>query len=255
MNSEFSNRAFAPTRWTLVLRCRGDSEEARAALSELCSIYYRPVFEFLKHDCGDEEKARELAHEFFARILQSGGIDNVDPQRGRFRSYLLGALKHFIIERRRFENRKKRGGDAIIESIDAVLETEESTLQCQINETTQSFTEYVFDYNWAITVVARALESVEKRYREEGREQVFETLKIWLTGAIEGNSQSEAAAKLGLSESAIKVAIHRLRKRFREAVKFEISQTIPETDNVEEELKYLIEVLARNLNENRNIRL
>jgi len=245
VNSESANRSFAPTRWTLVLRCRGDSEEARAALSELCGIYYRPVFEYLKHDCGDEEKARELAHEFFARILQRGGINNVDPQRGRFRSYLLGALKHFIIERHRFENRKKRGGNVLTESIDEKVELDDDEVERQIPDTSRSQLELLFDREWALTVLERALKEVENKYNEEGKSQLFELLKLWLAPCETALSQREVAEKLGMSESAVKVAIHRLRQRFREAVKYQLAQTVHDPSEIKDELNYLIEVVSQ----------
>lgn len=244
MNSEFANRSFAPTRWTLVLKCRGDSEEAKVALSELCDIYYRPVFEFLKHDCGDEEKAQELANEFFARILQRGGLDNVDPQRGRFRSYLLGALKHFIIERRRFENRKKRGGDVLTESIDEKVELDDDDVEKQIPDTSRLQLELLFDREWALTVIERALKEVENKYNAEGKARLFDLLKPWLAPSEQELSQREVAEKLGMSESAVKVAIHRLRQRFREAVKNELAQTVHNPSEIKDELNYLIQVLS-----------
>ena len=110
---------FAPTRWTLILRARGESVEARAALGELCESYYEPVLRFLRREGRDEDAARELTQEFFARVLAGGGFDEADPERGRFRSYLLGALKHFLADQRKREHRLKRGGGATPESLDA----------------------------------------------------------------------------------------------------------------------------------------
>ena len=111
--------AFFTTRWTMVMRARGDAPEARAALGELCEAYWMPVFRFLRREGRSEDESRELAQEFSARLLAGGGIGNVDPEKGRFRSYLLGALKHFLAERRRNEGRQKRGGGAVVESIDS----------------------------------------------------------------------------------------------------------------------------------------
>ena len=111
--------AFHPTRWTLVMQARGDSHESRAALSELCAAYWNPVFHFLRREGRNDDDSRELAQEFFARLLARGGIGDADRGKGRFRSYLLGALKHFLAERRRNEGREKRGGNAVIESLDS----------------------------------------------------------------------------------------------------------------------------------------
>src|SRR6185503_10752876 len=124
-----SPHEFAATRWTLVLRARGESVEARAALSELCEAYYQPVLRFLRREGREEDAARELAHEFFSRILESGGFDEADPGRGRFRSYLLGALKHFLADQRKREHRLKRGGGVPSESLDMPESDERASLQ------------------------------------------------------------------------------------------------------------------------------
>lgn len=110
MNPPTAPAGFAPTPWTLVLRARGESPEARVALSELCATYYQPVFRFLRREGRDEDAARELAQEFFARVLQHGDLGAADPSRGRFRSYLLGAVKHFLADHRKQPGRQKRGG-------------------------------------------------------------------------------------------------------------------------------------------------
>jgi len=252
--NEKLNPQFPQTRWTLVLKSRGTSEQARVALSELCEIYYQPVYSFLCNELKDCEKAREFAHEFFERLLERGGIDNADPSRGKFRSYLLGALKHFLIERKRYESRQKRGGGNPMESIDAGIETEDSDfLPFQIADTREDVSDLIFDYKWALTILERALESVQQKYENEGRSKYFETLKPFLVGYSDENaqplSQLSAAEKLGISESAVRVAIHRLRKHFREAVKTEIAHTIPEGADPDEELHYLIEVISKNLSQ------
>ncbi|MCX7871710.1 MAG: sigma-70 family RNA polymerase sigma factor [Verrucomicrobiae bacterium] len=247
MSSDFTNQSFAPTRWTLVLRSCGGSEQARAALSELCEIYYRPAIGFLRAYCGNEETAQEIAHEFFARLLEKGGFENVDPARGKFRSYLLGALKHFVHEKRKYERRQKRGGGVSVESIDAPVELEESEIQPQFSDESLRNLDLYFDKEWALTVVGRALKSVEERYKLEGKFEQYEVLKLWLTEVPTELNQKSAAEKLGISETAVKVAIHRLRKRFREAVKQEIAQTVTEGCDILEELNYLIQVLSADL--------
>jgi RNA polymerase sigma-70 factor (ECF subfamily) len=239
----YSARAtFAPTRWTLVVRARGETSEARAALSELCEVYYQPVFRFLCRDKRDEEMARELTQEFFARLLARGGIGAADPQRGRFRSYLLGAVKHFLADQRDFERRLKRGGGTLPES----LETErDDAAERQIADETAAPDDAVFDRAWALAVMDRTLELLAGEFADDGKGEQFAVLKPWLAGDAETMPQAEAAASLGVSESAVKVAIHRLRKRFREIIRGEIAQTVNDTATVDGELRYLIEVLAR----------
>ncbi len=233
---------FAPTRWTLVLRARGKTPDARAALGELCEGYYQPVLRFLGRDGRDEDSARELTQEFFARILGDGGFDQADPERGRFRSYLLGALKHFLADQRKHEQRLKRGGGVAPESLDAALEGEREPLQVADDSTPAP--EAFFDREWAIAVMARSLEVLRKEFVDGRKVEQFETLKPWLMGESAEMSQPNAARQLGLSEGAVKVVIHRLRKRFRDAVRAEISQTLRDPSLVDEELRHLIEALS-----------
>jgi RNA polymerase sigma factor (sigma-70 family) len=241
-HSQTLHTAFAPTRWTLVLRAQGESVEARGALSELCEAYYQPVFRFLWREGRDEDAARELAHEFFARLLARGGIGAADPQRGRFRSYLLGAVKHFLSDRRDHERREKRGGGVAAESIDAGTDTSPAL---QIVDDASAPDDALFDRAWAFAVMDRALQSLAVEFTAENKSGQFTVLKPWLAGDAELLPQAEAAERLGVSESAVKVAIHRLRKRFREIIRGEIAHTVDSAAEVDAELRYLVEVLAR----------
>lgn len=234
---------FAATRWTLVLRARGESVEARGALSELCEAYYQPVLRFLCREGREEDAARELAQEFFARILSGGGFDGADPERGRFRSYVLGALKHFLADSREHAQREKRGGGIAPESLDAASENDTSP-GLQVADANGAIPEASFDREWALTVMARALEALQKEMTASGKADQFETLKPWLMGDAPSMSQADAARQLGVNEGAVKVAVHRLRKRFREAVRTEIAQTLRDPSLVDEELRHLIAALS-----------
>lgn len=243
MNSESAaSPIFAPTRWTLILRARGETPEARAALSELCEGYYQPVLRFLQHEGRDEDTVRELTQEFFARILARGAFDEAAPERGKFRSYLLGALKHFLADQRKHEQRLKRGGGVAPESLDEASEGEHEPIQVADDSTPAP--EAFFDREWALAVMARALEVLRKEFADGGKSEQFETLKPWLMGESAAMSQADAARHLGLSEGAVKVVIHRLRKRFRDAVRTEIAQTLRDPSLVDEELRHLIEALS-----------
>jgi DNA-directed RNA polymerase specialized sigma24 family protein len=226
---------FAATRWTLVLRAKEDSAEGRAALSDLCAAYYQPVFKFLACEGRAEDAARELAHEFFARVLAGCALAGADRTRGRFRGYLLGALKHFLGDLRDRANAAKRGGGVAPEPLD-------TTTGAGLPLPAAQDDERQFDRQWALTVIARALDITGSELRDAGKAAQFDALKPWLTG--DGGLQADAAAKLGMSEGALKVAIHRLRQRFREAVKAEIAQTVPDAADVDDELRHLIAVLA-----------
>ena len=226
---------FAETRWTLVARSRGGDTEASVALSELCEAYYAPVVVFLRREGRDEDAARELAHDFFARLLEGGAIDGARPGRGRFCSYLLGALKHFAADQRDRAHSAKRGGGAEHAGIDEGTEIADGGVESP---------DRAFDRQWALTVLERAMGRLESEMRAEGKSAQFEALHPWLTVDAE-SSRGAAAATLGISVEAVKVAVHRLRKRFREAVKTEIAQTVSEAADVREEFNALTIALRR----------
>jgi RNA polymerase sigma-70 factor (ECF subfamily) len=228
-----TDSSFHPTRWTLVLRSRGQGEVAKAALSDLCAAYYEPVVAFLRRDGRTEDAAREMAHGFFENVL-SRGIGMPEQDRGKFRSYLLGALKHFLIKRRESAQAAKRGG--LVEHVPLVSETDTSPgLPLPGAEDDM----LAFDRDWALTLIARALAALEAEQRRE----VFSTLKPWLDGAATP-SQAEAARALGMSETAVKVAIHRLRARFRELIRAEVAATVNDPADIADELRHLITVAS-----------
>jgi RNA polymerase sigma-70 factor (ECF subfamily) len=234
--------SFSATRWTIVLSARGDSPEARAALSDLCAAYWQPVYQFLRREGRYDDDSRDLAQAFFLRLLERGGIDQVDPAKGHFRSYLLGALKHFLAEQRRNDRRQKRGGGAIIESIDSA--GTDTSPGFQIADPSAAAPDAWFDREWALAVMDRGLQRVQADFERAGKSKQFETLKPWLIGDTENLSQSDVAAALGTTLGAVKVMVHRLRKDFREAIQAEIAQTVPRAEDIADEIRYLIEVLG-----------
>jgi RNA polymerase sigma factor (sigma-70 family) len=233
--------SFHDTRWTLVSRSRGNDTQAKAALSELCEAYYAPVVAFLRRDGRAEDVARDLAHDFFAKLLVGGTIDGADPLRGKFRSYLLMALKRFAANQRDRDHAAKRGGGQVHAVIDGESDTTGAGLQ--IADASIEAPDAAFDRQWALTVLARALGNLESEMRDEGKSAHFDVLKPWLTAEADVTPQSDAAAKIGMSVEAVKVAIHRLRKRFRETVKAEIAQTVGQVGDVREEMEALMGAL------------
>ncbi len=227
---------FVSTRWTLVLRANAASPEGKAALSDLCAAYYQPVFVFLRRMGFDEDVARDNAHSFFAHLLQRG-FPGPDPERGRFRSYLLGAVKHFVSGLQNHERREKRGGGRVHESLNSDAENSPAGM---IGDPTVLPMAEVFDREWAIAVMNRAVAALASEHMN-GREAQFEALRPWLMGD-EAGSHAETGRTLGMSEGAVKVAVHRLRKRFRELLRREIAQTLDDHENVEDELRYLCSV-------------
>ena len=227
---------FHPTRWTLVLRSRGEGEEARAALSDLCAAYYGPVVAFLRREGRSEDAAREMAHAFFECVL-SDGVGTPDPRRGRFRSYLLGALKHFLMKQREAALAGKRGGG--VEHVPLLSESDTSPgipMPGVVDDT------LAFDREWALALIGRALTVLENEHA--GKERLFTALKPWLDGGA-AVSQAETARSLGMSETAVKVAIHRLRVRFRELIRAEVAATVDDPEDVTGELRHLIAVAGR----------
>ena len=225
---------FHTTRWTRVCLAKADSDDGRRALADLCGAYYEPVVAYLRSVLRDADAAREMSHAFFAEMLGGGTIHTADRGRGKFRSYLLGALRHFESDVRVRALRLKRGGGLPTASLSEDGIDEPATPGIDPGR---------FDREWALTVLERALATVENDLRSAGKSGHFERLKPALVGD-DLPSPADLARELGLTEGALKVAIHRLRRRFREAVRAEISQTLADGDDVQEELRYLIAVLA-----------
>ena len=231
-----TNAAFHPTSWTLVLRARGENEEAKLALSDLCAAYYTPVIAFLRREGRNEDAAQEMAHAFFESLL-AGGVGTPEPERGRFRSYLLGALKNFLSKRRDAALAGKRGGGA--EQIPLFTETDTSPGLPMPGVSDDTL---AFDREWAFTLIARALSRLEAEHAHKAT--FFTTLKPWLDGGAVA-SQAAAALSLGMSETAVKVAIHRMRARFRELIRAEIAATLDDPAEVAAELRHLVDIVSR----------
>lgn len=234
---------FATTHWTRVLASQGRAPDAQQALSDLCAAYYAPVVAALRGEFRTDDQARDLAHAFFERILERHGLDGADPARGRFRSYLLGALKHFLANHRAHASRGKRGGGASHQPLDALPEPAEPMPMLKASAPPDSA---VFDRAWALSVLEHAFATLAREATETGSLRELAALKPWLTGdgEAEGRTQAVVAAELGLTGGAFRVALHRLRRRFRDIVKAEIARTVADPGDVADELRHLIHTLG-----------
>jgi RNA polymerase sigma-70 factor (ECF subfamily) len=241
--SDRAGGCFATTHWTKVLEAGGHSPEAKAALSDLCAAYYAPVLAFISWHAKDGEAARDLTQEFFARLLARESLGTVDPHRGRFRSYLLGAVKHFLADARDHAQRLKRYPSGRIASIEADSET---SMGVQLQDTRTLSPDREFDRKWALTLLDRALASLAKEHEAAGKAGQFQALKPWLTGDAADLSQAEVAGRLGINEGALKVAIHRLRRHFRELVRAELAHTVHHPSQLDDELSCLLAALGGN---------
>jgi RNA polymerase sigma factor (sigma-70 family) len=236
--------AFVTTRWTQVLAARGESPEARVALADLCQAYWLPVYRFIRRNNHQEDAARDLTQEFFAQLLAQQGFVHLEPGRGRFRSYLLGAVKHFLADQQDRANAAKRGGACASASLEAA-NGGQTTTSLQIPDPGTPIPDAYFDRQWALNVIELALNALAAEFETAGKGAQYNLLKPWLVGEVKSLSQGDAARELGLTEGAVKVAIHRLRKRFRELVKSEIAGTVDHAATVQAELNYLLEALAQ----------
>ena len=236
MPLESSPDRFSTTCWTRVIASRGDSTVAAAALSELCGDYYEPIVAFIRHSERDPHCARDLAHSFFAHVLEGHAFAGADPNRGRFRSYLLGAVKHFLAQNWVKANRLKRGGEAEVVPID------ESAAD-QRNPGISP--DDVFDRHWATTVLNRALDALKSECDETDNGQLFQQLRPWLTGDATHGNQAKLAEQIRMEPNTLKSHVSRLRKRFRECVREEVARTLSDPAQTEEEMRSLLAALRK----------
>jgi len=217
------------------------SEKAREALATLCETYWYPLYAFLRSRGYGAENAQDLTQAFFARILEKHTIEHADPARGRFRSFLLMSLKNFAANEHDREIAKKRGGGVPIVSLE--LESAEGRFQMEPadNETPEK----IFDRRWALTLLERVFSRLKAEGVRSGRHSQFEGLKTYLTGDQPQMSYAQTASDLGMSEGAVKVAVHRLRRHFRDLVRDEIAQTVSSPEEVEDELQHLWSAVGR----------
>ena len=233
-------REFHTTRWSVVLAAQvgGDSVRSLDAMTALCQDYWYPLYAFVRRRGYSPHDAQDLTQAFFSTLLDSNAT-TADPARGKFRSYLLGALKHFLANEWHRAQAQKRGGGRQIVEWDALS----AESRYEIEPEDQADAELMFDRTWAMQLLDRAMKKLRDEFAVRNEETVFEALKGTLTGAE--ISREELAAKLGMSEGALKVAVHRLRQRYREALRAEIAETLDSSADVEDEMRHLAAVLRR----------
>jgi RNA polymerase sigma-70 factor (ECF subfamily) len=214
---------------------KGESPEAQAALATLCQIYWYPLYAFVRRLGHPPDDAQDLTQEFFARLLEKHYLRAADPERGRFRSFLLSAFKHFLSRERDRAKARKRGGGRKVLSLD--FETGESRYNLEpAHEVTA---EKIYERRWALTLLDQVLTRLREEFYQAKRREEFDHLKAYLTGEATTLSYRAVASQLGMTEGAVKVAVHRLRRRYRELVREEIAQTVAGPEDVDEELRRL----------------
>ena len=230
---------FPTTRWNLVVAA-GDPhrKDARSALVSLCESYWYPLYAYLRRRGHPAEQAQDLTQEFFVRLLEGRYLDRADPHKGRFRSFLLSSLKFFVADEGDRQRAQKRGAGAV------VLQFASGEDRYQREPGHDETPERIFERRWALSVLDRVVERLRSEFVQHGRPEHFERLKVFLLGQSDAPYVS-LAREMNTSEGALKVAIHRLRKRYRELFRQEIADTVVDPADVESELQHLATVLTR----------
>ena len=231
---------FPTTRWTLVVAAgEPHRKEARSALVSLCDNYWYPLYAYLRRRGYPADQTQDLTQEFFIRVLEGRYLDRADPEKGRFRAFLLSCLKFFVADEEDRLRAHKRGGGMLVP-----LEFSSGEERYQREPAHDETPERIFERRWALSVLDRAVEKLRNEFVQHGRPEHFERLKVFLLGR--GDEPYTALAReMNTSEGALKVAIHRLRKRYRELFRQEIADTVANPMEVEAELRYLAAALAK----------
>jgi RNA polymerase sigma factor (sigma-70 family) len=225
----------------MVLAARtGQSAESREALARLCEAYWYPIYAFVRRQGYGADEARDLTQGYFARLIEKRDLRAVDPDLGRFRSFLLASVRHFLSNERDRERAKKRSPDSQVLSLDA-----ESAERMYRVEPAESLTpETLFERKWAMTVLERSFSKLGEEWGEGERAKRFEKLRGHLIGDAPAAVYAEIAGSLGMTEDAVKVTVHRIRRRFGEILREEIAHTVRDAEDVDQELRYLLTVLG-----------
>lgn len=239
-------RHFETTRWTLVTAAgKRNTPEARRALSDLCRLYWYPVYAFVRRRGYGAEDALDLAQGFFTRLIDKNDLAAADRTRGRFRAWLLTAVKHYLANEWDKATAEKRGGGRAVFSFD--IDSDDAERRYRREPAHQVTPERVYDRRWALTLLEQALATLEAESGAEGKKELFEALKPTLTAdGRDGRDESymDLAARLGTSEGAMKVAAHRLRRRYRDLLRGQIAETVEREEDVDEEIRDLFAALA-----------
>lgn len=229
------------THWTTVFNAgHGDSAAAGRALEKLCEAYWYPLYAYVRRQGHSVADAQDLTQDFFARFVERKYVQLADRARGRFRTFLLTSLKHFMVNEWNKANALKRGGGQRALSLDE----ERAEKRLAAEPAVEQAPDAVFDQRWATALLQRAMDRLEAEFGADGKKEAFEQLKQFLWGTGEPAEYAAMAEKLGMNDGALKTAVHRFRARFREHLKQEVAQTVSEPGEIEDELRYLRSVLG-----------
>jgi RNA polymerase sigma factor (sigma-70 family) len=235
------HRAPATTRWSLILAATGEgTPEADEALASLCQMYWYPVYAFIRRQERNADAAADLTQEFFARLLEKHYLHDARRERGRFRAYLFAAVRHFLSNQRDHARALKRGGGVAPLPIDA--ETAEGRYRREaVDDVTP---EKLFDRQWAIALLEQVMDRLRAEVEAAGKGAQFATLKPLLAGEPDERSYRAIGEEAGMSEGAARVAVHRLRRRYRDLLRQEIADIVCSQEAIDAELRYLIKAVS-----------
>lgn len=228
------------TRWSVVLAAgHQSSPDAARALESLCQSYWYPLYAFVRQSGKQPDDARDLTQEFFARVLEKDYLDAADRERGRFRNFLLTVFKRFLANEHQRERAQKRGGGQPLVSID----TDDGERRLSLEPSHDWTPEQEFERRWAVALLEQVLERLQSDYASKGKDQVFESLKPYLTVEDDPASYTQIAADLTMTVGAVKVAVHRLRQRYRDLIRDEVASTVEYEDDTDDELVQLLKAI------------
>jgi DNA-directed RNA polymerase specialized sigma24 family protein len=235
-----SMQGFATTHWSLIAAAADeDALRARAALEELCRTYWFPIYAFVRRQGFDSDRSQDLTQEFFTRFLERDFLAAADRGQGKFRSFLLACCKHFLANERDRDHAQKRGGGRVHVPIDSSLADSRYSNEPAHDQTAEK----LFERRWACALLEQVLARLRLEFESPEKQRQFELLKGFLTGG--GNtSHADVASELGMSAGAVKIAAHRLRRRYRELLREEIGRTVAEPDQIEDEIRALFAALG-----------
>jgi len=235
---------FAATRWTVVLAAAGGMKgeagsRSRRAMEELAQIYWFPLYAYIRRRGHDSAAAEDLTQEFFLRLIENNLVVAADRAQGRFRAFLLTSLKNFLANERDKAHAQKRGGGARLIALDSL----DAEARYAIEPVDQMTPERVFEQRWAKSVLEQVLERLKRKYQNKEQGKLFEVLKATLTAKADEASNAAMGRELGLTPGAVGVAVHRLRRHYRDLLRDEIAQTVASPELIDEEINYLLKCL------------
>lgn len=234
------NHTFATTRWSIVAAAgQQPSADSKRALESLCAAYWHPLYAYVRRRVPDVNEAQELTQAFFAELLEKNYVGSATPQRGRFRSFLLTAFKHFLAKQREKAKAQKRGAGRAPISLDFQSEDSRLSVEPAAGLTAEQF----YDQQWAIALLGQIMQRLKGEFEEAANATRFEKLKSFIIADHAGTTYAQAAAELNMSEAAAKQAASRMRRRYRELLREEIAQTVAGPDEVEDEIRNLFTTL------------